>query len=198
MAVKDQGNPSFETLRFLTINLIDESENKPEFPLSSNPYRFFVVENNNKDTRIGMSLSRIFILFLTFLIQLLFLDPGKVQATILDKHTTANVYNYYMLMGNENSSFYLDKTNGDLYTNKTLDREIVDVYNLYILASTQPELHITDAERAAFSIKSLDSDNSVAKVQIVVLDENDNPPVFEKKVFFPLSQLSIGRNSHYI
>ncbi|KAG4077206.1 hypothetical protein HA402_016193 [Bradysia odoriphaga] len=160
LAVKDQGNPSFETLRFLTINLIDESENKPEFPTSSNPYRFFVVENNGKDMRIG-----------------------KVQATISDKHSTANVY-YYMLMGNENSSFYLDKTSGDLYTNKTLDREIVDVFNLYILASVKPELHVTDAERAAFSIKTLDTDNSVAKVQILVLDENDNPPVFERKVYY--------------
>lgn len=88
-----------------------------------------------------------------------------------------------MLMGNENSSFYLDKTSGDLYTNKSLDREVLDAYNLYILCSIKSELHVTDAERAAFSIKSLDSDNAVAKVQVVVLDENDNPPVFEKKVW---------------
>lgn len=56
LAVKDQGHPSFETLRFLTIHFVDESENKPEFPTSSNPYRFFVLENNSKDTRIGMLL----------------------------------------------------------------------------------------------------------------------------------------------
>lgn len=89
-----------------------------------------------------------------------------------------------MLLGNENSSFYLDKISGDLYTNKSLDREVLDVYNLYIQCSIKPELLITDAERAALSIKSLDSDNAVAKVQIVVLDENDNPPVFEKKVIW--------------
>lgn len=91
-----------------------------------------------------------------------------------------------MLMGNENSSFYLDKTSGDLYTNKSLDREVLDAYNLYILCSIKSELHVTDAERAAFSIKSLDSDNAVAKVQVVVLDENDNPPVFEKTVRYLL------------
>lgn len=106
---------------------------------------------------------------------------GKVQATIKDKQSVVNVY-YYMLMGNENSSFYLDKTSGDLYANKTLDREVLDAYNLYILCSIKPELHVSDAERAAFSIKTLDSDNAVAKVQVIVLDENDNPPVFEKKV----------------
>lgn len=109
------------------------------------------------------------------------LDLGKVQAIIKDKQSTSNIY-YYMLMGNENLSFYLDKTSGDLYTNKSLDREVLDAYNLYILCSIKPELHVTDAERASISVKSLDSDNSVAKVQIVVLDENDNPPVFEKKV----------------
>lgn len=59
---------------------------------------------------------------------------------------------------------------------------MLDAYNLYILCSIKPELHISDAERAAFSIKSLDGDNAVAKVQVVVLDENDNPPVFERKV----------------
>ncbi|KAJ6636635.1 Cadherin-87A [Pseudolycoriella hygida] len=160
LAVKDQGNPSFETLRFLTINLVDESEHRPEFPASSNPYRFFILENNNKDTRVG-----------------------KVQAAMKDKHSNQNIY-YYMLMGNENLSFYLDKTSGDLYTNKTLDREVIDTYNLYIQCSTKSEFHVSDAERAAFSIKSLDADSSVAKVQVVVLDENDNPPVFERKVYY--------------
>ncbi len=86
-------------------------------------------------------------------------------------------------MGNENASFYLDKTSGDLYANKTLDRETLDAFNLYILCSIKSEIHVTDAERAAFSIKSLDSDDSVAKVQIIVLDENDNAPMFEKKVW---------------
>lgn len=93
-------------------------------------------------------------------------------------------------MGNENAAFYLDKTSGDLYTNKTLDREVLDVYNLYILCSIKPEHHISDAERASFSIKSLDNDNAVAKVQIIVLDENDNPPVFEKKVSSTVARIS--------
>lgn len=102
-----------------------------------------------------------------------------------------------MLMGNENLSFYLDKTSGDLYTNKSLDREVTDAYNLYILCSIKPEFHVSEAERAAVSVKSLDNDNSVAKVQIVVLDENDNPPVFEKKVCASIESSTICLNRNF-
>lgn len=52
--VRDQGSPSaFETLRFLTIHLVDVNENKPEFPDASNPYKFFILENSARDIRIG-------------------------------------------------------------------------------------------------------------------------------------------------
>lgn len=53
--VRDQGTPSwFETLRFLTIHLVDVNENKPEFPDASNPYKFFILENSPTDIRIGI------------------------------------------------------------------------------------------------------------------------------------------------
>lgn len=61
-------------------------------------------------------------------------------------------------------------------------REDTDFYTLYILASIKSDLHISEEERASFSIKSLERDNTVAKVWITVLDENDNAPVFEKEV----------------
>lgn len=64
LVVRDQGSPSaFETLRFLTIHLVDVNENKPEFPDASNPYKFFILENSARDIRIG-KFSFIFVLIL--------------------------------------------------------------------------------------------------------------------------------------
>lgn len=161
LVVRDQGTPSwFETLRFLTIHLVDANENKPEFPDASMPYKFFIVENAGRDIRIG-----------------------KIQAAIKERDATTPIY-YYMILGNENSAFYLDKNTGDLYTNLSLDREDVDTYHLYILASKKSDLHISDAERAAYSINSLDRDATVAKVQVTVLDVNDNAPHFERSVYY--------------
>ena len=112
---------------------------------------------------------------------MLFFFAGKIQATIKEKDSSASTY-YYMLLGNENSAFYLDKTTGDLYTNASLDRETIDAYHLYVLASKKSDLHISEAERAAFSIKSLERDSTVAKIQVTVLDVNDNVPEFERDV----------------
>ncbi|XP_013102305.2 cadherin-87A isoform X1 [Stomoxys calcitrans] len=160
LVARDNGNPKpFETLRFLTISIIDANENRPEFPDASNPYKISIMENNERNVKIG-----------------------KIQATARNKHNR-DVF-YYMLLGNEDGAFVVDKTTGDIYTNKTLDREITDFYTLYILASIKRDLHISDEERAAFSIKTLDRDNTVAKVIITVLDENDNAPLFETEVYY--------------
>uniref|UniRef100_A0A1I8MKU3 Cadherin domain-containing protein n=1 Tax=Musca domestica TaxID=7370 RepID=A0A1I8MKU3_MUSDO len=160
LVAQDNGNPKpFETLRFLTISIIDANENRPEFPDASNPYKISIMENNERNIKIG-----------------------KIQATARNKHNK-DVY-YYMLLGNEDGAFAVDKATGDIYTNKTLDRETTDFYTLYILASIKRDLHISDEERASFSIKTLDRDNTVAKVLITVLDQNDNPPIFEMDIYY--------------
>jgi Cadherin domain len=54
LVARDHGTPSwFETLRFLTILLVDINESHPEFPDASNPYKFFVTENGPVNARIG-------------------------------------------------------------------------------------------------------------------------------------------------
>ena len=53
---RDHGWPKwYETLHYLTVLLVDMNDNQPEFPdlPSTNPYKFFVVENGNKNERIG-------------------------------------------------------------------------------------------------------------------------------------------------
>lgn len=161
LVARDQGSPSqFETLRFLTIYVVSMVENKPEFPDASNPYKFYITENGARDIRIG-----------------------KIQAYIHDKDPKVGIY-YYILLGNENGAFYVDKRSGDVYTNRSLDREETDTHHLYILASKKSDLHISAKERSAFAPETLDRDSHVAKVQVKVLDINDNAPKFEQDVYY--------------
>lgn len=53
---KDQGSPiSYETLRFLTVLVEDQNDNRPMFPIDNLPqsYRFSILENTAKHTLIG-------------------------------------------------------------------------------------------------------------------------------------------------
>ena len=162
LVARDHGVPTnFEVLRFLSILLVDNNEGNPEFPDASNPYKFSVAENSERDIRIGK-------------IQAFVHDTGRER----EHHT---VY-YYILLGNEDGAFYIDKASGDVFTNKSLDREAINIYALYILASKKPDLHITEAELMFLSTESLERNSTVAKVWISILDENDNAPEFSQDV----------------
>ena len=159
LVAKDQGTPMpFDNLQFLTVLLVDINENHPEFPDASNPYKFFITENSVRDIRIG-----------------------KIKAILDGKHPTIF---YYIIRGNENGAFYVDKTSGDLFTNKSLDREEIDSYSLYILASKYADLPEEEQEKAYMSTDKLDRDSTVAKVWVTVLDINDNAPAFERPIYY--------------
>jgi hypothetical protein len=163
LVARDHGVPTnFEVLRFLTILLVDNNEGNPEFPDASNPYKFSIAENSERDIRIG-----------------------KIQAFVYDSGREDGKNHeifYYILLGNENGAFYIDKTSGDVFTNKSLDRETIDIYALYILASRKSDLHISEMEFMFMSTDSLERNSTVAKVWISVLDENDNAPEFSQDV----------------
>lgn len=162
LVARDHGVPTnFEQLRFLTILLVDNNEGNPEFPDASNPYKFYMAENGGRDIRIG-----------------------KIQAIVHDsgREKENHAIFYYILLGNEDGAFYIDKTSGDVFTNKSLDRETVDIYALYILASKKSDLHISEMELMFLSTESLERNSTIAKVWISVLDENDNAPEFSQDV----------------
>lgn len=154
----DHGSPTwYETLRFLTIILVDTNDNRPEFPdsITAHPYRYYILENSPKDVRIG-----------------------RVQAIDKDEGKHAKVY-YYILSGNEEKRFYLDKSDGSLYTNTSFDREEKSEYYLYIIANNDPDYYISPEERSKMSEYDIAHDSSIAKVKVTVLDENDNAPKFQ-------------------
>lgn len=162
LVARDHGVPTnFEQLRFLTILLVDNNEGNPEFPDASNPYKFYIAENGERDVRIG-----------------------KIQALVHDsgREKESHAIFYYILLGNEDGAFYIDKMSGDVFTNKSLDRETVDIYALYILASKKSDLHITEMELMFLSTENLERNSTIAKVWISVSDENDNAPEFSQDV----------------
>lgn len=155
LVARDQGKPTpYETLRFLTVLLVDADDNQPEFPMddSTSPYQFRVLENTHSNMYIG-----------------------RVSAIDRDEGSHATVY-YHIIAGNEEGSFYIDKTNGSLFTNISFDREQRDEYSLYIKASNKPEYFPTQEE---ISKLSEEHDPSIAVVHISVLDINDNAPRFQ-------------------
>jgi len=158
LVAKDHGTPiSHETLRFLTVLLVDTNDNRPEFPLTetTNPYSFRVTENSPTNLLIG-----------------------KVTAIDRDVGKHAKIF-YYIISGNENGSFSLDRTTGSIYTNTSFDHEEKNEYNLLIKATNDPQYYVSEAEK-----DHLERDTSVAHVRITILDENDNPPKFEHSNYY--------------
>ncbi|XP_055375511.1 cadherin-87A [Condylostylus longicornis] len=160
IVVRDHGTPTqLESTSYVKLILYDANGNRPEFPTELNPYKISINENSGKDVRIG-----------------------KVEAFYRNKNLK-DIY-YYLILGNADGAFYIDKTTGEIYTNKSLDRETTDSYTLYILASNKQDLYISEAERASYTIKSLESDVRVATVNVTILDVNDNEPTFEKPSYY--------------
>lgn len=160
---RDHGLPKwYESTRRLTILLVDANDNRPEFPDSatSNPYHFMVVENDERNVRIG-----------------------QVKALDRDEGKHAKVY-YYLIMGNEDRAFYLDRTDGSLYTNKSFDREETEEYNLYILANNEPDFFLAPEDRDKMTENDIIHDSSIAKVKVTIIDLNDNPPRFHQSVYY--------------
>ncbi|NXP24429.1 PCD23 protein, partial [Scytalopus superciliaris] len=74
---------------------------------------------------------------------------------------------YHILSGNENKAFVLDKITGLLTTAHLLDREIQECYNLTVMA-------LDDGSPALSAMQVL---------TIVVLDVNDETPIFTKQLY---------------
>ncbi|KAG5343409.1 CAD87 protein, partial [Acromyrmex heyeri] len=156
LVAADHGSPTaYETLRLLTVQLVDTNDNVPQF---YEEYNFHVSENRPKDYFIG-----------------------KVTAEDKDEGRHAKVY-YYIEAGNEGYAFYMDKSDGSIYANKSFDRETRDKYVLSILASNDPDLYINPAQSGRPLTHN--PEHGHVNVTITVLDENDNPPIFERNDYY--------------
>ncbi|CAL4115826.1 unnamed protein product, partial [Meganyctiphanes norvegica] len=162
LVAKDQGSPiSYETLRFLTVVLEDENDNRPMFPKRDSmnmgqQYKFSVEENAPKNTRLG-----------------------QVKAEDADEGINGKIF-YYIVSGNEAESFFIDKLHANIYTSAVLDREYKSSYTLVIKATNDPNFIVYSPEDDGPSIVYDENDSTIALVNIVIEDVNDTPPKFVK------------------
>ncbi|NXV82131.1 CELR3 protein, partial [Atlantisia rogersi] len=93
------------------------------------------------------------------------LDLGAFSATDLD--TGVNALISYSLQDDFAGEFHIDSSTGKLMTKKPLDRELMDSYELKIIAADSGK----------------PSQSASLVLSITVEDVNDNPPVFPQKSY---------------
>lgn len=80
-------------------------------------------------------------------------------------------------------SFYVDKIDGSIYTNKSFDREEKDEYDMYVFATNIPDYYVSNEEQDVTTLSNILYNASIAKVRVVINDINDNAPKFEQPVY---------------
>nr|XP_042894521.1 cadherin-87A [Parasteatoda tepidariorum] len=161
LAARDNGSPTvFESLRFLTIVVMDVDDNSPEFPRTqtTNPYVFTLEENLPVNFPIG-----------------------RVHAQDKDVGENALIY-YYIVDGNFGGNFIVEKTTGTIKSNASFDREEREAFEIVVKATSNPDYIVYEREEeqgfSAASRSYREEDLSLALVRITISDVNDNTPRF--------------------
>ncbi|XP_048580321.1 uncharacterized protein LOC116612238 isoform X2 [Nematostella vectensis] len=138
---EDRGSPIRSAIATIHVQITDTNDNRPIFqPME---YETRVSEN----TPLGTIVARV---------------------KAVDKDSTSNADLIYSIQnGNNNGSFTIDNSTGEIMTRKEFDFEKTERYNLTISVSDT-------------GVPALSSLN-FANVVIIVVDENDNPPEFAQK-----------------
>ncbi|NXX50826.1 CELR3 protein, partial [Tricholaema leucomelas] len=136
----DHGIPPLTSNGKVTVRVNDVNDNPPVFS-ALNPTKLSAPENAAN------------------------LDLGVFSATDLD--TGVNALITYSLQDDFAGMFYVNNSTGKLMTKRSLDREMMDSYELKVIA--------TDSGKP--------SQQASLVVSITVEDENDNLPVFPQKLY---------------
>ncbi|XP_062874781.1 protocadherin Fat 4 [Trichomycterus rosablanca] len=92
---------------------------------------------------------------------------NTVVTKVSGQSTRAGSLSYYIASGNLDGAFHIDQLSGELSIKKSLDYESVDEYVLWIEARDQ----------------SFPPYSAYERIEITVLDVNDNSPVFHQEPF---------------
>ena len=129
--ITDAGVPPMSNLVSFTLEVQDENDNPPTFPQQR--YTFHVMENSPTGTRVGM-----------------------VEAVDPDQDSGSASYSF----SSSSSDFSINQMTGELFTNKTFDREVGESTFLLEVVASDGTLH------------------SKTAIVIVIDDVNDNDPYF--------------------
>uniref|UniRef100_A0AAY5EW03 FAT atypical cadherin 4 n=1 Tax=Electrophorus electricus TaxID=8005 RepID=A0AAY5EW03_ELEEL len=94
-------------------------------------------------------------------------DINTVVTKVTGTSTRAGPLSYYIASGNLDNAFHMDQLTGELSIKKPLDYENIEKYVLWIEGRDQ----------------SFPPYSAYEKIEVMVLDVNDNDPVFEKEPF---------------
>lgn len=139
-----------------------------------------------------------FFCFLTYI-------TGKIVAEDPDEGENAKIY-YYIIKGNDNNMFSLDRRDGSIRVLDVLDRERNNSYEFYVKATNNAnynsaaviyQINLSKKEKKYDDFKSYKNsylifqneiiakgDPTIAHIRIIVEDENDNAPYFTKDVYY--------------
>jgi hypothetical protein len=164
LVARDHGSPvAFETLRLVTVMITDVNDNGPKFPVGVSEdrmVRFTVPEEEEPGYFVG-----------------------RVEAEDLDEGPNGRVF-YYIVEGNSEGYFSIDKSYGNIYTKRKIDRETISEFMLTIKATNEASF-VCEGATCDIEMTEADlEDDSVVKVLIFIEDKNDNFPRFKSKEFF--------------
>ncbi|KAK2720851.1 hypothetical protein QYM36_004658, partial [Artemia franciscana] len=153
VAARDGGKPPKESQRALQIEVLDLNDNRPTF--STTKVVFKVPEDITVGTEIGTVLA----------------EDGDLGEN--------GRISYILISGNTYGCFDINKSTGNLYTIRELDRELSAQFNLQI---------------RAIDSSATNPQSNVINVKIEVEDVNDNAPLFkEDPIIFSVSEsLPVG------
>ncbi len=134
---EDNGSPPRSSHAPIDINLLDLNDEMPEF--DKDEYNFGVFENQDPGTKVG-----------------------TVVAYDRDSDPN-NKFRYYLDLTSDSHQFRIDAKTGDIFTEKTFDREKQKHHFLVAVVTPLDDPNYTNK----------------ARVNVYVADKNDNPPVFD-------------------
>uniref|UniRef100_A0A667XQK0 FAT atypical cadherin 4 n=1 Tax=Myripristis murdjan TaxID=586833 RepID=A0A667XQK0_9TELE len=157
----DKGEPPLSSTMDVTMIVLDVNDNTPSF--SQNIYDIEIEENTLTGT-----------------------DVIQVFASDADEGTNGQI-RFSIAGGNTNSDFRIDSVTGVISVAKQLDRETRSSYSLVVQAADRGSSPRVDSATYVLWIEARDQGfppySSYEKVEITVLDVNDNHPVFDKEPF---------------
>ncbi|XP_077987043.1 cadherin-23-like [Glandiceps talaboti] len=137
----DEGTPQQSGTATVTVSILSENEFTPEFVIPTGGYVFNVLEDMIATTVVG-----------------------TVSTTDGDLGIDGTP-RFYIISGNDDDLFRIDRDSGDIFTIGFLDREVTSSYELDVM--------VRDSQPLMASEK-----NATTTVLINVIDVNDNVPQF--------------------
>ena len=170
IVARDHGTPvAFETLRFLNVVVDDIDDNKPTFSKTKakqedNIVKFTVPEEEDPGYLVG-----------------------RVKALDPDAGKLGRIF-YYILDGNQQGNFRIDRTQGNIYTKVKIDREEedppVEIYKLFVKASNDGGLICEPTFCNIDFPNNINEDDSVIEIDITIQDINDNMLTFSNSKYY--------------